>query len=571
MSKSTLFDGRQSFDLTSSRVVRLWLGLEILLTLISFILVFFLPKTAGGLLLVIFCASVITLGACGFLFIRYNSLPEVKNKRTFLSEKNRLLTKVTKTKMELAKVEQALATNQTNENQEIEKSLQKIHREYFENGLRAAKIDSGNIPGVGSKLKEKLKYNRITSAADIGTHIQNLEGFGDAKVQALMRWKEYILFQLESTKPQQIPDTQLSEIQQKYRRQRDNLVKTRESHQVQQTELDLELGTVNRNLSHFKGINFINYLGTNLLDGNNNKILQKGKTAILLSVIGLGALIHGTFGVVSTGSLITASIPTPTLTYTPTLTFKITSTSTITHTPTQKPTSTITLTLTATITPTITLTPLMTPTPTEDLSFYNVAACIPKNTLIQRGIVTNIIDGDTIDVRLEDGNSYSLRLIGIDSPESGQPFFAEARNAISDLVFQKEVILIKDVSDVDQYRRLLRYVIVGNIFVNDELVRTGFASAFRYPPDVACSTTFSNAEQYAKTNLLGLWVPMPPSRLATPVDIPTCSCSYNQYNCSDFSSHSQAQACYEYCISLGAGDVHRLDGDSNGSACESLP
>jgi endonuclease YncB( thermonuclease family) len=571
MSKSTLFDGGQSYDSTSSRVVRIWLGIELFLTLISLILLFYLPETAGGLLLIIFCAIVLTLGTGGFLSFRYNSLPEVKNKRTFLSEKTKLQNKITKTKLELAKVEQALASNQINENQEIERSLQKIHKEYFEYGLRAAKIESGNIPGVGPKLREKLIYNKITSAADIGTHIQNLEGFGGAKVQALMNWKKYILAQLESTKPQQIPDTQLSEIQQKYRRQRDNLVKTRESHQIQQTELELELGTVNRNLSHFKSINFINYLGINLLGGINSKILQKGKTAILLSVIGLGALIHGTFGMVSTVSLLISSKLTPTLMYTPTLTFTITSTSTITYTPTQKPTSTVTPTPTATITTTITLTPSMTPTPTEDLSFYNVAACIPKNTLVQRGIVSDVIDGDTIYVRLEDGNRYSLRYIGIDSPESGQPFFVEARKANSDLVFQKEVILIKDVSDVDQYGRLLRYVIVGNIFVNDELVKTGFASALRYPPDVACSTTFSNAEQYAKTNLLGLWLPVPPSRLATPVLNPTCSCSGNLYNCSNFSTHSQAQACYEYCISQGAGDVHRLDGDSDGSACESLP
>jgi endonuclease YncB( thermonuclease family) len=333
----------------------------------------------------------------------------------------------------------------------------------------------------------------------------------------------------------------------------------------------LELGTINRNLSPYKDVTFINYLSTNLLGGINNNFLQKGKTATVLSVIVLGALIHGAFGMVSISSILSASIPTPTLTYTPTLTFTITSISTVTPTPTQEPTSTVTVTPAATITPTITLTPSMTPTPTENLSFYNVAACIPKNTLVQRGTVTEIIDGDTIYVRLEDGNTYSLRYIGIDSPESSQPFFAEARKANSELVFQKEVILIKDVSDVDQYGRLLRYVIVGNIFVNDELVRTGFASALRYPPDVACSTTFSNAEQYAKTNLLGLWVAMPPSHLATPVDISTCSCSYNQYNCSDFSSHSQAQACYEYCISQGTGDVHRLDGDSDGSACESLP
>ena len=102
MSKGTMFDGGQSFDSISSRVIRSWLGLEALLTLISIILLFFLPGTAGGLLIIIFFAILLTLGAGGFLFVRYSSLAVVKNKRTYLSEKTRLLNKVSKIKMELA-------------------------------------------------------------------------------------------------------------------------------------------------------------------------------------------------------------------------------------------------------------------------------------------------------------------------------------------------------------------------------------------------------------------------------------------------------------------------------------
>lgn len=69
-----------------------------------------------------------------------------------------------------------------------------------------------------------------------------------------------------------------------------------------------------------------------------------------------------------------------------------------------------------------------------------------------------------------------------------------------------------------------------------------------------------------------------PTRVATLVVlIPTrpvqavCSCSGNTLDCSDFSSHASAQACYNYCISIGAGDVHHLDGNNDGGACESLP
>jgi hypothetical protein len=50
-----------------------------------------------------------------------------------------------------------------------------------------------------------------------------------------------------------------------------------------------------------------------------------------------------------------------------------------------------------------------------------------------------------------------------------------------------------------------------------------------------------------------------------------CDCSADVYNCRDFATHARAKACYDYCVSLGRGDVHRLHSDGDGNACESLP
>ena len=174
------------------------------------------------------------------------------------------------------------------------------------------------------------------------------------------------------------------------------------------------------------------------------------------------------------------------------------------NTATQKPTSTLVVPTSAR-TPAITLTPSMAITPTQDLSFYDVASCIPKNTPFQIGTVTKVIDGDTIYVLLDDGKTYSVRYIGIDAPESERPFSIESSNANSDLVLQKEVILVKDVSETDQFDRLLRYVIVGDVLANLQLVRMGFAVAEDYPPDVACAATFSLAEDEARTSQIGMW------------------------------------------------------------------
>ena len=51
----------------------------------------------------------------------------------------------------------------------------------------------------------------------------------------------------------------------------------------------------------------------------------------------------------------------------------------------------------------------------------------------------------------------------------------------------------------------------------------------------------------------------------------TYDCSSDVYNCADFETQAQAQAVYDYCFQQEAGDVHRLDADGNGEACESLP
>lgn len=72
------------------------------------------------------------------------------------------------------------------------------------------------------------------------------------------------------------------------------------------------------------------------------------------------------------------------------------------------------------------------------------------------------------------------------------------------------------------------------------------------------------------------YLPMVIRPLSTPTPSPTspggCAiCSYDAYNCSDFSTQLQAQACFDYCLVQVGYDVHGLDADADGEACESLP
>jgi len=212
------------------------------------------------------------------------------------------------------------------------------------------------------------------------------------------------------------------------------------------------------------------------------------------------------------------------------------------------------------------------------------SSCIPNNPP-QTGKVVDVVDGDTIKVLLDqDGKTYSVRYIGMDTPENTSQveyFGPEATAKNAEMVYGNTVTLIKDVSETDRYNRLLRYVLVDGIFVNYELVAQGYANTASYPPDIACIPTFQSAEQQAAAAQIGFWA-LAPTNTPLPL-LPTrtpssgssgnapCSCSGNLYNCADFASHASAQACYDYCISIGRGDVHRLDADSDGSACETLP
>jgi endonuclease YncB( thermonuclease family) len=111
--------------------------------------------------------------------------------------------------------------------------------------------------------------------------------------------------------------------------------------------------------------------------------------------------------------------------------------------------------------------------------------------------VVEVVDGDTIKVAIA-GTTYSLRYIGIDTPEAGDPMGTEATAANRQLVEGQTVYLVKDVSETDRYDRLLRYVYLADgTFVNAELVRLGFAQAKAYPPDTKYQDLFAQMEQEA--------------------------------------------------------------------------
>lgn len=250
-----------------------------------------------------------------------------------------------------------------------------------------------------------------------------------------------------------------------------------------------------------------------------------------------------------------------------------------------------------------------TPAPTSEVAAVPTATStadlvpFPESTFGPTGatteaIVTRVIDGDTIAVAYG-GGEYKVRYIGMDAPETSDPNSSiewmgpEATVANTKLVEGKTVFLEKDVSEVDRYDRLLRYVWLTDgtawTLVNLELVRQGVATAKSYPPDVRYDDLYRVADNDAKVSALGLYAatPAPPTPGPTveptpkPTPKPTanptpkpkpaskCHSSYDpclpivgDLDCPDVRDLGKAP------VDVIGPDEYRLDRDNDGLGCE---
>ncbi len=121
-------------------------------------------------------------------------------------------------------------------------------------------------------------------------------------------------------------------------------------------------------------------------------------------------------------------------------------------------------------------------------------------------LVVSVIDGDTIDVEFPSGEILRVRYIGVDTAERSETCYRPARLLNAGLLDGQTVTLVRDRSETDRYGRLLRYVYAGDLFVNAELVRQGYAEAVDFPPDTANSALFHELQDEAATGGYGcLW------------------------------------------------------------------
>ena len=227
------------------------------------------------------------------------------------------------------------------------------------------------------------------------------------------------------------------------------------------------------------------------------------------------------------------------------------------------------------------LTPAISNTPAT-----SVGSITPRQTDSNLISVLKVIDGDTIVADIK-GTQTTIRLMGIDTPETVDPrkpvqcFGKEASaRATALLTGQRVKLEYEPTQKIDKYGRTLAYVFLPDgRHVNKLLIEEGYAHEYTYSLPYQYQTEFKSAQQLAETNQAGLWAPgactaSSPTKSAVPSSnfIPGKQyvCGSNSYNCDDFATQAEAQYVFGLCGGTG-NDVHRLDRDSDGRVCESLP
>jgi micrococcal nuclease len=131
--------------------------------------------------------------------------------------------------------------------------------------------------------------------------------------------------------------------------------------------------------------------------------------------------------------------------------------------------------------------------------------------------VTHVADGDTFDVTLDNGENATIRMLGVDTPETVDPrkpvqcFGKEASNLTKSKLTDARIYLAADpqADERDKYGRLLRNVTLEDgTDYNLYLVQQGYAHAYlSFPLDAARKKQLADAEKEAKEQKRGLWAP----------------------------------------------------------------
>ena len=144
----------------------------------------------------------------------------------------------------------------------------------------------------------------------------------------------------------------------------------------------------------------------------------------------------------------------------------------------------------------------------EDKTTNSLELSEPVNFEEVHHLVERVIDGDTIIIEKE----IEIRLIGIDAPEQGECYYQEAKDALTELVQDKYIIIEKDFKAKDNFGRLLRYVSIeeenpflNNTFINKYLIEKGYAGLMPKTENVKYWNILESTRNEARRQNIGIW------------------------------------------------------------------
>ena len=188
----------------------------------------------------------------------------------------------------------------------------------------------------------------------------------------------------------------------------------------------------------------------------------------------------------------------------------------------------------------------------------------------EMAMVASITGGDTFRVVLADGSSATVLLIGIDAPDS-YPHSTDSTDFLTEMLEGQEVYLIPDVSDRDTDNRLLRYVYVGEDFINEAMVESGFAVAVENPPDTAQADVLAEAQERAQAkgeDQSSTTTTVAPTTTSTLAPTTTTTAAPTTSTAAPTTTAPPASNCHPAysspCVPAGVSDVDCAGGSGNG-------
>ena len=126
---------------------------------------------------------------------------------------------------------------------------------------------------------------------------------------------------------------------------------------------------------------------------------------------------------------------------------------------------------------------------------------------IEKGIIVNVVDGDTVHLLNDNQEKLKVRLHHIDAPELDQSYGKESKFALEQLILNKKVTVISDKKD--KYKRLLGVISLDEVDVNLEMIKAGAAWHFKkyakFDQAQEQYQIYDENEHQAKLKKIGLW------------------------------------------------------------------